>query len=413
MTGERLCYIVTTPWNFVAARGFPKAVDILNLSILMDNPDKDDIYIKIYNSQRPLVIPDVSQYPSWRQMAELPATQSWLGIPLIREGEVTGMLSLARETGDPYGEEDVTLATAFAGQAAIALANARLYNRVERFNQQLEYEVRQRTRELRHAYDRLERLDRAKSDFISITSHELRTPLTLVQGYSAMLLNDGGIKDNAYYQDLVKGINSGAVRLHEIVNYMLDMVKIENRTLELMWEPVTLGNLLHSVYKKFEEDLQERGMTMHIENLDALPTIEADKDALYKVFYHLAMNAIKYTPDGGEIIVSGTLQPNGLNDWPGESVEIVVKDTGIGIDPEVSDLIFTKFYQMGKVALHSSGKTKFKGGGPGLGLAIVKGIIEVHHGQVWVESAGYDEDSLPGSQFHVVLPVSQLQPAPN
>jgi signal transduction histidine kinase len=86
----------------------------------------------------------------------------------------------------------------------------------------------------------------------------------------------------------------------------------------------------------------------------------------------------------------------------------VVSDSGIGIDPEHHERIFDKFYQTGQVALHSSGRTKFKGGGPGLGLAIVKGIVEAHGGRIWVESEGCDETACPGSQFHVVLPVKSM-----
>jgi signal transduction histidine kinase len=82
-----------------------------------------------------------------------------------------------------------------------------------------------------------------------------------------------------------------------------------------------------------------------------------------------------------------------------------VQDTGIGIDARFQELIFTKFYQTGEVALHSSGQTKFKGGGPGLGLAIVRGVVEAHGGRAWVESPGYNEQTHPGSRFHVVLPI--------
>jgi signal transduction histidine kinase len=85
-----------------------------------------------------------------------------------------------------------------------------------------------------------------------------------------------------------------------------------------------------------------------------------------------------------------------------------VSDTGIGIAREFQELIFMKFYQTGQVALHSSGRTKYKGGGPGLGLAIARGMVEAHGGRIWVESPGYDEAACPGSQFHVVLPVHPL-----
>ena len=147
-------------------------------------------------------------------------------------------------------------------------------------------------------------------------------------------------------------------------------------------------------------------MTLTVEPLDDLPAIKGDMDALKKVFLHLLVNAIKYTPDGGQIIISGRALPVGERGLPDGGVELVVSDTGIGIDSDYHDLIFAKFYQTGEVAFHSSGKTKFKGGGPGLGLAIAKGVVETHGGQIWVESPGYDEDTCPGSHFHVVLPLT-------
>ena len=88
-------------------------------------------------------------------------------------------------------------------------------------------------------------------------------------------------------------------------------------------------------------------------------------------------------------------------------VEVAIRDTGIGIAAEAHQLIFNKFYQTGEVLLHSSGKTKFKGGGPGLGLAIARGIVEAHGGRIWVESPGHDEETNPGSVFFVSLPVEK------
>lgn len=129
---------------------------------------------------------------------------------------------------------------------------------------------------------------------------------------------------------------------------------------------------------------------------------------VYKVFYQLVINAIKYTPDGGTITVSGVIVSPGEMNLPEGGVEIIVADTGIGIKPEFLEVIFTKFYKTGELALHSTGKTKFKGSGPGLGLAITKGIVEAHGGRVWADSSGMDEETCPGSQFHVVLPLKTV-----
>lgn len=388
----------------IGARGFPTASPQIRIPI---GHERESIYKQIYETQRPLPIPDVTRRDDWQQVDFLPPTRSWLGLPLIHRDTVIGMFSLARETLDPYSEDEIALATAFAGQAAVALRNAQLYDKVNEFNRQMEYEVRNRTIAIQEAYERLEQLDRTKSDFISIASHELRTPLTILRGYSQMLLKEEAIRENNFHHNLVNGIFEGARRMHEIVNSMADMAKIDSRSLELLPEPVSLEDLIRELCRQFTDTVQEREITLTIEDLSHVPPIEADPEALQKVFYHLIVNAIKYTPDGGEVTVGGErLQRKGL-DLPDEGVEIVVSDTGIGIDPDLHDLIFTKFYQTGEVALHSTGRTKFKGGGPGLGLAIARGIVVAHHGEIWVESDGHDEQRYPGSDFHVVLPLRQ------
>ena len=95
-----------------------------------------------------------------------------------------------------------------------------------------------------------------------------------------------------------------------------------------------------------------------------------------------------------------------VEEEPRSDVEIIVQDTGIGIDPESQQLVFEKFYQTGEVLLHSSGKTKFKGGGPGLGLAIARGVINAHHGRIWLESPGHDEETNPGTTVFMRLPIN-------
>jgi len=297
-------------------------------------------------------------------------------------------LSLTRETPEPFTLDEVEFATAFTGHAAFALQNAQLYS------------------ELMLAYADLSQLDRAKSDFITIASHELRTPLTLLRGYSQILMKDPGIRASPIQAEMVNGIFSGALRMHEIVDSMVDMAKIDSRALELFIEVIILDNLLDRVLRPLRSALMERDLTLTLDIPRNLPTLKGDVDALKKVFHHLIINAIKYTPDGGKIHVSVRPLSPGTYDMEKGGIEVVVSDSGIGIDPRYHEVIFAKFSQMSEVALHSSGRTKFKGGGPGLGLAIVKGIVETHGGKIWVESSGHDEQACPGSEFHVVLPLT-------
>ncbi len=390
--------------ELVAARGFPDAPQSNQIRISLEN---ESIFREIYETKRPLFIPDVLQWPDWQQIETLPLARAWLGVPLIHGQEVVGMLSLTRETTTPFTNESIDLATTFAAQAAVGLENARRFNKTTRFSQQLEYEVAQRTQAIQEAYARLEQLDQAKSDFIAIASHELRTPLTILRGYSQMLFQQNSVQQDEQMAKLAAGIQSGALRLEEVVNSMLEVAKIDNQALQLYPKQFSLGQLFGRLLETFAHALTERQISLIVVNIDNLPLLEADPDALEKVFYHLLVNAIKYTPDGGTIHVSGVAHhANGQHSQPNK-VEILVRDSGIGIDPAMHELIFSKFYQTGEVALHSSAKTKFKGGGPGLGLAITRGIVAAHGGKIWLESAGHDEATCPGTTFHVLLPLER------
>ncbi len=302
------------------------------------------------------------------------------------------------------------LTRTFRQSEALRIENAELYRQTRQFNRQLEEKVEERTQELQEAYARLERLDKTKTDFITIASHELRTPLTIVFTNNQILMYDEGIQQNNDYLLRVENIHNGASRIEGVVGSMLDVAKIDSRGLKLRVESVNLSILIRMVSQHFRQALADRHILLQFEGLDAVPEIEADSEGLQKVFYHLLVNAIKYTPDGGKVTVSGygRSTPNSTESTESPTeVEIIVSDTGIGIDAQVQDLIFEKFYQTGEVMLHSSGKTTFKGGGAGLGLTIVKGIVGAHNGRIWVESPGYDEVACPGSAFHVVLPLNQ------
>jgi signal transduction histidine kinase len=220
-------------------------------------------------------------------------------------------------------------------------------------------------------------------------------------GYSQMLEQD--TKDKPELFALAQGILEGSERMTDIVDSMLDVSRIDSNTLFLRKTGLQIDLLIRKVNKNFEKALEERNLHMTIEGLADLPLIPADPDMLQKVFHQIIMNAIKFTPDGGSISVSGKY----LNGSEPPQVEIAISDTGIGIDPALHHLIFEKFNQTGDVLLHSSGKTKFKGGGPGLGLAIARGIVEAHGGKIWVKSKGYNESVNPGSTFFVSLPVGK------
>jgi signal transduction histidine kinase len=260
--------------------------------------------------------------------------------------------------------------------------------------------LQQRTLELEKTNRILEQMDRTKMRFIQISAHELRTPMTLVQGYAQMIqVKSNG---NEQFSKYANGIMVGSSRMMEIIDSMLDVSRIDTNQLEIMPEKLEVQTVMDKVQKVFEAALKERKITFTVKGISDLPELCADKGFLYKVLYHVIGNAIKYTPDGGRVNVTG----RSLTEDEKSEIEIAIQDTGIGIDPEYQELVFEKFYQTGEVLLHSSGKTKFKGGGPGLGLAIARGIVNAHQGRIWLESPGHDEKTNPGTTVFVRLPVN-------
>jgi signal transduction histidine kinase len=342
----------------------------------------------------------------WKERAWFSQLGTDVYIPILSKNEWIGVMALGpKVSGEPYWESQWDLLSALADQTAIALENVRLVEGLMRLNKEFQRAYSTLDQANRH----LERLERTKSDFISIASHEIRTPLTLISGSAQMLYDEKALHDDDYYKTLLEKIQSGSNRLQEIVDSMFDMAKVDARDLQLDPQPVALGSLFRTLAAKLEPALKDRNQTLEIQDLSNLQPIEADIESLSKAFRHLLVNAIKYTPDGGLIRVNSKEFKPEEDESSQASVEIVVEDNGIGISPQYHELIFTKFYQTGELAYHSSGQTKFKGGGPGLGLAIAKGIVEAHRGKIWVESPGHDEETRPGSQFHVVLPVHQRQ----
>lgn len=261
--------------------------------------------------------------------------------------------------------------------------------------------LQERTNEIEKANELLKRMDKTKTNFIQISAHELRTPLTLIMGYSQML--EEKVKNDPEAAQLARGILDGSDRMTDIVSSMLDVSRIDSNALYLKKTGLQIDQLVYKIYKNFAKAFDERNIQFETQGLNDLPLVPADPELLQKVFHHLIMNAIKFTPDYGTVTVSG----RHLNGDEPPKVEVTVRDTGIGIDPASRNLIFNKFYQTGEVLLHSSGKTKFKGGGPGLGLAIARGIVEAHGGRIWVESPGYNEKTNPGSAFYVSLPLEE------
>ena len=262
---------------------------------------------------------------------------------------------------------------------------------------EMETRVAHISKELGAVQDKLQVLDQNKSKFISVAAHELKTPLTLIEGYTSMMADLVQHSGQPQMKSYLEGVNTGILRLRDIIDDMIDVSLIDNHLLTLNIQPMWVNHLLNLASNEFKKSIAERNQSLVINEFEGSDLmIYGDSERLYQALSNLIANAIKYTPDNGQVAIGGRLLPG--------FIEITVKDTGIGISPEDQALIFEKFGQLGKEDLHSSGKVKFKGGVPGLGLSITRGIIEAHGGTIWVESEGYDEVKLPGSTFHILLP---------
>ncbi|MFC1976334.1 ATP-binding protein, partial [Chloroflexota bacterium] len=345
---------------------------------------------------------DIDTLPKFRAFPE--DEKVWLSqlgmelfVPILRQRELIGLLAFGPQTqGTSYYEEDFDLMVALADQAALAIDSARLFEQLAVINQ----EVGILTNEVAG-------LDQGKSDFLSIASHELRTPLTHIHGYSRMLLDltEEELQDPTYVKTIIEGVAKGSERMKGVVDMMFDVTEADVGDINLFLAPVVLEEVIDQATRLFLPALDERRIAFQKQDLKDLPTVEADGTRLMQALENLIGNAIKYTPDGGMITIEGR---STVKDNVGQMVEIVVVDTGIGIEPKYHERIFEKFFRVDDTAHHSTGKTKFKGAGPGLGLTLVKGIAEAHGGQIGVESLGYDEVNLPGSRFIFTIPLHSI-----
>jgi len=270
---------------------------------------------------------------------------------------------------------------------------------------EMETRVAHISSEMEKVQHRMERVDKSKSAFISVAAHELKTPITLIEGYASMmddLLQQGTATSLG---SLLTGMNTGIDRLRSIVEDMIDVSMIDNELLQLNFQPTQIAQMVDVLCLEVETTVRSRKLTMDIKDFDGnREWIYIDAARIMQALRNVLSNAIKYTPNGGTITIDGRTLPG--------FIEMTVKDTGIGISAEDQAIIFEKFGQLGEVGLHSSGKTKFKGGGPGLGLPIARGILEAHGGSIWVESEGHDEKRNPGSTFHILIPARSESPDP-
>ncbi len=301
-------------------------------------------------------------------------------LPIIAQGRALGVLTIgmSKPIADITSQEKETLAT-LANQAGLAINNALLFERTEKFNVELKEKVESATKELRGANEKLTHLDKAKTEFISIASHQLRTPLSTIKGYLAMILGgDFGIISEEVGKTLTRVYNSNE-RLIDLVNNMLNVSRIEGGRIEFNPKPLQISLLVDDAIGELVQVSRDNNTQVIFKNPSRkTKEVLADKNLLHEILINLIDNAIKYSPNG---IVKISLHGNRRN------LEFRVKDNGIGLTDEDKKRLFKKF---------SRGHDSYKiyTGGSGLGLYLAKKLVEMHGGQIIAESKGKNKGSL-------------------
>ncbi len=363
----------------------------------------------LVEEKRPLTQSELEFIPKFQTIPEnvlvwIKALDVEALVPIHSEDEWIGLFALSQKrSGASFSDEELELLSSLADQTSVALQNARLVQSLTKIDSQL----RRAKASQNTALDKIEQIKKSSSDIISIKAHELRSPLTVVTGYSQLLANDEKLMGDEYYSELVKGIISGSDRLQNIIENMIDTASVQPKNLNIDTTPLSLYTLVDSVCRDLGGQVRARKITLSHDNLGEIPPVYGDSKALKKVFEILINYAMTHTPSGGKITITGRHIPPRSDVLKWEGAEIVVCDTGIGIDSDAKDRFFQE--RMNPMMADFSLLDELAAGEekPGEELAIVRSIIEAHNGRVWVERLQKDAEHLPGSEFHVVLPLEQ------
>jgi len=325
----------------------------------------------VLQNGKPALVPDVAAEPRHFKGADQVTdfvTRSLLAIPIIYHGETLGVLEVVNKTEQAhYTEEDFTILETLASQAAIAIQNTRLMNKVQ------------------NSVDQMTQLDRMKSDFIAIASHELRTPLGLILGH-ATFLREVIQPDQRPQLDIIV---RNAMRLKEIIDNIANVDNVERGMASVRFRSISIKSIVEEVMDSFHHEAKRKRLTMRSATGKEDLMVEGDSAKIAIALSNMVKNAITFTNPGGHIFIVAESIPG--------YVKVSVIDDGIGIPPKDLPHIFERFYQV------ESHLTR-KHGGMGLGLSVSKVMVEAHGGRIWAESV-----EGKGSNFTFLLPVKSDQ----
>lgn len=338
--------------------------------------DRSPVGQWVKEHRQPLVVSSVSGHrlaSGVEDLIEKTGLQSIAVVPIMHQGRVIGSLSGHQTRRQRrWAEDDVDLLTAVATQIGSTLENARLIS------------------ELREA-------NRLKDEFLATLSHELRTPLTAIKGWVDLLSENAALEFDEELADGIEVIKSSASSLTQLISDLLDLSRIQRRVLRLERKPSDINLAILDAVQVVRPPAIARSLDLRLELEDNLPLVYVDPHRIQQVVWNLLNNAVKFTPEGGRVIVRSRLIDSAgimLADdetEPPRWIVIEVEDTGEGIPQEFLPYVWDRFRQ-------ADGSSTRRHGGLGIGLALVKELVEAHGGQVSARSNG-------GATFTVHLPM--------
>jgi signal transduction histidine kinase len=328
------------------------------------------LVVRAARTRQSVIVNDVTRAPDFLPNPMLPRTRSELAAPMLLGGRVIGVLDVQADQVNRFTVDDVRVQSTLASQIAVAVNNAQLYT------EQLE------------VADQLRDVDRLKSEFLASMSHELRTPLNSIIGYAEVLLDgiDGDLTEDM--DEDVNAIHGSGKHLLNLINDILDLAKIEAGQMDLVMEDFLLEPLVEDTIGTQRVLLRERTVDLVLDIPEELPHVHADPLRVRQVLSNLVTNALKFTEQGSVTVRARTYAPDS------SMIQVSVIDTGIGMNPEQLLVIFDRFRQV------DQSHTR-RAGGTGLGLSITRQLVEMHGGQMWVDS-----EPGVGSTFHFTLPAA-------
>jgi signal transduction histidine kinase len=320
----------------------------------------------VFQQNKIMILSDVKNDPRYFPLVSQhisSAVENLLGVPMRIKDCPTGVLEAVNKRGHPFDESDAYLLSVIASQAAVAMHNASL------------------VKALQDACDELHAADQLKTNFLALASHELRAPLGIIIGYATFLQEEALGEMSAHAHQVV----NAAMQMRSLVDAMTNLNMVRSNEMILHTLIFSVQQALTTACAEIKSLADAKNQTLDFQiPIDPLQ-VSGDPQKLTTAFISLLNNAVRFTPEGGRIVIGARLQ--------GDQVLCWVEDNGIGLASGELKKIFQEFYQ---VEPHTARKQ----GGMGIGLTIAKGLIEAHGGKIWAESAGPGQ----GATFKVTLP---------